>query len=440
MNFMNSINRQLFFIPALTVCAVTLLLYCKSPSMFWSPRFFGEEGTILFPKFLQQPALVSVFNVYLGSLYLLTNLAVLLSTTVSLEYAPVPTTCIAFAVQAIVAYQLGAFIREYDIGRMPAILLVVAYCLQWGSYEVSMSATNLQWVLGVSALLILVMPVQWIKKYRLCCYSWLFFSGLSGVPVAILAPAFFFRFLMTMERPLFVICVILGTCALLQLTLIISSGSHGRSYSVDYAQLFFPILMQTLIEPIVGPETISLIGTYISGALPGIGMLGISMIVLSLGFASAVVFVSWDKKNKILVATILFAGIYITLIQTVAALQKPTLMTGAGSRYFFTGVTSVLLLCAVGSLNSDKTKRTMAKGVLLLITCGGVTQFFAGTWNQYFTTGPSFYAQSIECQRQPSCIIQLWPNDGITYLRIDDDRIVSSLYPLQLPPIPVKAP
>ena len=419
-------------IPALTVVAVVAILFAKSPAMFLDPRFFGEEATMLFPKFLYQSPIASLFNLYLGYLLFLTNISVLLSTKVSLEHAPAVTTYIALMVQIVVAYQLGAFIREYRLGLIAAVLLVVGFSLQWGSYEIALSATELQWVLGISVFLVLVMPSEWAKKHALLCSVWLLFCGVSGVPAGILAPSFLLRFWDTRERVLLYFCGILGACALLQLSLVLSAGAPGRSFYSGLSLLLFPPLLQTLIEPIVGPETVFLIGTYIQGALPRVGMLGLGTIIIAIGLAAAIIFSAWDAKRERLVLVLVATWFYVSLVQTLVALQQPTLMTAAGARYFLIGVMSVLTLCALGSVNADKSKRIFATGILAVIAAAGLSQFVAGTWNTYFTTGPSWSSQVRECAGQQTCTIQLWPNDGITYLKIDNGHVVSSLYPVQL--------
>ncbi|MBD9449739.1 hypothetical protein [Rhizobium sp. RHZ01] len=425
--------------PALTVAAVIGVLFAKSPAMFLDPRFFGEEATMLLPKFLYQPFIESLQNRYLGSFLFLTNISVALSAMVPLRYAPAVTTYIALAVQVVVAYQIGVFIREYRVKVIPALLLVVGFCLQWGMYEIALSATNVQWVTGISALLILVMPADLARKHALLISAWLILCGISGVPATILAPAFLLRFWDTNQRVFLLFCGVLGACALLQLSFILNSGAPGRHFYPGLGLLLFPPLLQVFIEPIVGPETVSLVGTYIQVALPHIGTLGLGIILTAGGLAAAVVFSAWDRSRWRLIVVLALTGCYVSVIQTLVALQQPTLMTAAGSRYFVVGVTSVLLLCALGSVNTDRSKRAIATGILTVIVLGGISQFAAGTWNSYFMTGPSWSSQVRGCAGQPTCTIQLWPNDGISYMKIDNGRVVSSLYPAQLPPI-AKAP
>jgi hypothetical protein len=158
------------------------LAYLKAPEIFKSGRFFAEEGEQFYARFLGKTLLFRLlYYPDLGSFQLTTNVIVSLATAVPKVFAPYVTTYLSFAFHLLVAVQLVSFCKQNGLGNFSTILLLSAWALLPQTYEVWMTATNLQWVLGVSAALVLFMPKDWIVKRWKVLAPWLLVCGLSAL-------------------------------------------------------------------------------------------------------------------------------------------------------------------------------------------------------------------------------------------------------------------
>ena len=222
--------KQVWIGPLLWMIIFGILIIVRSPGLFLYPRFWAEEATDFYPPIHAESIIEAITFVYRGSYQFLANMMVFLATRVPLLEAPKVTTYLSYFVGLVVAYQLGVFIREYKISIFSGLTLVIAFLLQWGMYEVSLSATNIQWVAGLSMLLVLAIPCTWLDNHLKITLPWLFICGISGVPAAIVAPAFALKALLFRSRNTAIASAILFSTAVIQIVCIFWFGVSDRNF------------------------------------------------------------------------------------------------------------------------------------------------------------------------------------------------------------------
>lgn len=420
-------------IPLGAVLTIAAIMAARQPSMFTDPRFWAEEAGFFYARFLNESAFSALKYAHLGSYQLLANLMVLLATKVPVWMAPAVTTYLAFGVLVVLAWQLGIFIREYQIGAVGAALLLVGFSLQWGMYEVALSATNVQWIAGLSALMVLALPPAWLDRNPRSACLWLLVCGLSGIPAALCAPAFALKAYLCRSRSTAMAAGILFLCAAVQAVCVLVLGTPGREFGKSWVVLLMPTLMQTAIGPFTGPEPLFLLGTYINGGLPKVGMLLVATAAAGAGLVALTAALARDAVKDRIVWILLSAWLYVSMIQTVGALHPAQLVAASGARYYVFGATAMLLLLALASTNENSGPRAMAVGALALVCLAGVSQRLVGDWTHSMVTGPSWKRQVQACKPDQRCTVHAWPNDGTFYLIIDGGRVQSSYYPTRLP-------
>lgn len=123
-----------------------------------------------------------LLKVNLGYYQLFLNIFVLVSSRVPVFYAPIISSSVGLLLHLIVVYQLVLLARGYDLSRTCTVLLVAARALLPQTFEVWMSTTNAQWVIGVSMLLMLATPTFLLEDRRKTAVGWAAVCGLSGIP------------------------------------------------------------------------------------------------------------------------------------------------------------------------------------------------------------------------------------------------------------------
>jgi hypothetical protein len=419
--------------PLAALLTIAVVMVARKPALFTDPRFWAEEASHFYTRFLNESTLTALGYVHVGSYQLLTNAIVVLATHVPLWAAPVVTTYLAFGVLLFVAYQIGILLREYQIGRIASALLLIAFALQWGMYEVALTATNVQWIAGLSTLVLLALPCAWLDRNLRLSGLWLLLCGLSGIPAAICAPAFAVKALVFRSRSTALAAAILSVCVAVQALCVVLGDTSGRDLHKTWAVLLMPTLMQTAIEPFTGPEPIFLVGTYINSALPKVGML----LLATAGAGAAIIalagLLARDAAKDRIVWVVLFAWLYVSVAQTVGALHPAQLVTASGARYYVFGSTASFLLFTLATTNVAKAARATALGALALACFAGLSQRMVGEWTQSLLNGPSWKQQARACKAEERCVVHAWPHDGTVYLIIEGSKVRSSYFPDRLP-------
>src|SRR5262245_3333766 len=130
-------------------------------ALFWpilvEPRLWAEEGTIYFAQLRELDAFSALTFVANANLQLLTNVIVYVATLVPLSAAAHVTTLASLLVALGVAAQINAAAAEHGAPRWIIALGLIAWASIPTNIEVMLTATNVQWLLGIS---VTVLSVQ----------------------------------------------------------------------------------------------------------------------------------------------------------------------------------------------------------------------------------------------------------------------------------------
>jgi hypothetical protein len=388
----------------------------KTPQIFVDPRFYGEEGFTFYPYCLSHSPLECLSYVHLGYYQLLTNIFVFMASEVSILYAPAVTTFCALLLHMIVVYQLAIFGRSHDLSRIGIVMLATAWALLPQSFGVWMNATNAQWVIGVSTLLILATPTFVLKEHRKTLVGWAAVCGLSGVPGVLLTPLFFVRALGEKSRLLLLVTIVFALCAIFQFILIETHYSQ-RNYVHTPLLLTSPTLLQTIIAPLFSVNVATVIGTALKDSSHA------WLVFFSLSIGSFIIFVivlamAWSSQKHFVTFLVAAAWIFVSVVQTFGMLGNPLdLLSGwfAGyfmlghPRYFLFGSMCLCLMLALGTKAASSAMAVVALAMLSLVVLVGAVQAQFATWPDFFRIGPSWREQLEACRPHGTCHVATWP-------------------------------
>jgi hypothetical protein len=382
----------------------------KSRPIFAHPRFWAEEGTLFYVRFLHSSFFDSIFYVKSGSVQLLTNAVVYAAAQAPPELAPTVTTYAALALHLIVAMQIALFVRAHGLGRPVGLLLVSAWALLPQTYDVWLSATNAQWVLGVSALMVFVMPTAWIARHWRGAALWCLLCGLSGVPATLLAPMFILRALIERSRPVAIVAAAVAAATIIQLAVLAAVG-ETRPYPSDPLVLIVPLFLQSVLAPVISADGAEQLARGILSEHPATAATAlIATLILGLavmGVATAAGAAARRKPDPWLV---LLAWIGVTAVQNFGGISPRGHLAGAaGARYFLCGSMCLCLLLAWGTQARPASLRRVSFGLLCLMVLVGVVTAAVSQWTIPHTHGPSWRRQIDACVSGQICRVTVWP-------------------------------
>ena len=273
------------------------------------------------------------------------------------------------------------------------------------TFEVWMTATNVQWVAGVSMLLIVVMPDGWVEQHWKGIIVWAALCGLSGVPAVIVTPIVFLRAIVNRSPRLLAIATILGCAALLQgLVLLMFGTSPLRTYPRNLLSLGVSLLLNTVLSPLF---SIDFASTLVQGGRTTL----LGLIILGGGIMAIVISNAWTCTRNCIMTVSLLAWIIITSIQTFGGLGPDKVMSVfANSRYFLFGAMCLCVMLAWGSKAKSNYRRWASTYLLVSVAITGVTNTFGNrNVRQYFLNGPSWSRQIGACPEDKPCHVSIWP-------------------------------
>jgi hypothetical protein len=321
-------------------------------------------------------------------------------------WAPAVTTYTTLLLQVAVVVQIVWLCRAYQLSPLAQIGLVLCWALLPATIEVWMSATNAQWIAGVSAFFPLVMPPEWVKRYRVRAASWLVFCGLSGIPATILAPIALLQAGFSKQRRSYLFALVLGAVALFQLHLVFWFPiGQGRIYPSDAISLLVPTLLQTVLAPLFTPDFASVVAEAVQRGDP---LTTLGMAVLSLGVVALAVAAAHSEHFKTLVPVTMLAWSLVSVVQTFGAIGVP-LHGRVGARYFLFGSICMCLLWAFGTCSMNKALARISTIALLVSIVVSTAFLISSPVSSYYLAGPSWRAQVENCPVGTLCRIQIWP-------------------------------
>jgi len=365
---------------------------------------------VFYARFLHSSFFDSIFYVKSGSLQLLTNAIVYAAAQAPPELGPTVTTYAALALHLVVVVQIALFVRAHGLGNAAGLLLVAAWALLPQTYEVWLNSTNAQWVLGVSALMVFVMPSAWIARHRRGAALWCFVCGLSGVPATLLAPMFVLRGLIERSRSVAIVAAAIAAAAIIQLAVLAAFG-ESRPYPRDPMTLVVPLFLQSILAPVVSADGADRLARHIlsqhsaTAATALIATVILGMAVMGIATAAAAA-----ARRKPAAWLVLLALVGVTAVQNFGGISPREHLAGAaGGRYFLCGAMCLCLLLAWGTQARPALLRRLSFGLLCSIVLVGIVTAAASRWTTPHTHGPSWRRQIDACVPGQICSVTVWP-------------------------------
>lgn len=396
-----------FLLPILFLLGQILL----APQLFTDPRFWAEEGSSYYPAALQTDFLPYVFTfVFNGNYQFLTNLLTGLAAAVTPGYAPWVTTYTSVGIFAGVVLQFGLFLRANGVPYWLCVLAMLAWTTSPSFVEIYATATNMQWIAALSILILCLSDLKgkspawvfWVSAWVIAC-------GLTGIPSVLLAPFYILQAFLTRSKNHFLLGVLLGLCALVQLGVMIEFGLSSRDPTFGPRVLLAPMLLQTIFTPILGVRTTDAIGSLIRGPSGSVALLAVAAIAACFVWLLLV-------ANKFSKQAMLILGIwaFVSLIQTLGSIgtieaKIAQISALGGSRYFATGFLALIILILLASRSA---LRPATVCLLLLILVQGVLS--TSRLRSDMAGYPSWSEAIAKCQRP--CEVPIWPTPWVAKL------------------------
>lgn len=238
----------------LLIAAVLIII--RAPSLFYSPRFWAEEGTYYFRHALFVNPLENLFFVRFGYYNLWANLAGSAAAAMPLEWAPLGSTLLAFAFQlllTLIVIDSRSKLFNTPLRKLVAIVIPI-FTLK--STEVWLNSINSQYFAAVAVFLLLLeedfsgSPMRlWFRRIVLLV------CGLSGPASVMLGPVFLYKFWQTRNKQFFIDMLILGTCGLLHVYLLKANADgygSNRFKALDLSTIASVFWVKSLLLMFLG--------------------------------------------------------------------------------------------------------------------------------------------------------------------------------------------
>ncbi len=403
----------------LSACALMAL---RAPLLLQQPRFWAEEGKVYYAYAYSNPSWRALLAPHQGYYHLFANIATALALLVPVQHAPMVTTLLSFAAQALpLAIVLWGTAEPWN--RLPgSIVAVCIILLTPSSGECWLNSINSQFYLALSAALLLLenppgrTPRRWLYRGILAL------ATLSGPVTAFLAPLFIVRaWARRQEREISTQAWIVTAGAMLQLGIVLTSLEAPPEGAVRFAGLSLAnlsavVVNRTIVMPIAGARAARWTAQVLAKAheAGADALLGWGMLVVLVGLG---LYLCWGRssRQRYLVA----ASLLMTTLATISALIGPDqtkwvlLDPGAAIRYYY--APSVLLMLALWGRVDPRPKRWRRPGSLLaglaLVACLtlGAADYRALMRPFVSADWPVWHDQVAIWETRPGYRLLIWP-------------------------------
>lgn len=382
-----------------TVFLFLALCILRAPAIFGG-RFWAEEG--LYYAIFHSGGWQK--NLFIGPGYpmVLTNAAVLLSSLIPLQWAPLVTTYIGLGAQVILVVFITLWSERAGFNSINTLLIVAVVAVLPHSAELLANTTNLQWLFAAIALMILLdhgMTSPW-----LAC-TILFFCGLSGLAPALLLPAFALKSWLDRTWGSAAQLISLGASASIIIFIGLRYGTQlpARSYPLDPVLYIKALSIQGIVSPLAGFAAAAQIGRWYAFSKEQLGPVLVAIGTASVIFA-AFAFALWrstERRDLFLLGAAYWVSVILGIF---GALEPSNLIPWPVVRYFF--VPNLILLLLIGKIGM--TKPWITAGVFSYI-------FLIHLWpdptlQRTFFQGPSWSDELARTEAGRNDRIKIWPN------------------------------
>jgi len=389
-----------------------LLLFFAHANVLRHPRFWAEEGSVYFQYCAGRDVFACLSFAHIGGLQLFENLFVLFATRAPPLVAPGITTYSSLAVLCVIFAQVIAFTQASRLGLAASCLLVAALCLLPANYETWLTATNVQWVCAISALLVLVSPTPATVRGRWLQTGWLAACGLSGIPSMLTAPLFGVRMVHERSPHAVALFAAMAGAGVVQVLALHFLGEHApRAFALHPSVFLAADSLQTVWAPVLSVDAASWIAAAVTSSQFGTSLAAWAACVgLALAVAVPLALAPWTSPSRRLALYLVLGGLFVTNVQVFCALDQQEILSGwDGARYFLFGSACLCLLAALGTTSSYLALRGASFCVLIAIAIAGfVTAEFSGIASSF--SGPDWRRELKSCPSDGPCAVSIWPN------------------------------
>ena len=403
-----------------TACVIMAL---RAPLLLRQPRFWAEEGKVYFAyAYAADGIWRALLAPHQGYYHLFANLATVLALLVPVRHAPMVTTLLAFAAQAlplaIVLWGKAPLWRTLP----KSIVAVAIILLTPSSGECWLNSINSQFYLALSAALLLLEKTPKTPWRRWSYRGILALASLSGPVTAFLTPLFVLRaWAHRSNREAGTQAWIVGAGAMLQLGIVLTSLESPPEGAVRFAglgpaNLLAVILNRTVVMPLASSHAAQwaserLVQAHEAGA-DGAMTLALMLALVALG-----TFLCWKQPPR--QRYLLAASLLMTTLSTISALISPgqtkwvLVSPGAAIRYYY--APSVLFMLAVWGRVDPQPKRwrhpasllvALALAVSLVL---GAVDYRSLMWPFVSADWPVWQDQVTIWETRPGYRLEIWP-------------------------------
>lgn len=400
----------------LVLAAVLAIMFCRTPSIFFRPRLWAEEGAAYYSNAYKYAhttqwyrGITHTVMLVGGYVHLWTGLAVTTAANcVSEEYAPNVTLVFALIAQlipfAIVLWSRSSFWQSS--GRKALGVLILLFAPISGEAWVNTLQSQVHFSIATLLLLIEEAPATTVRRwmYRVL----LVLAGLSGPISCILAPVFFVEAYCEKRKERIIQAAILAACAVTQVILIKCFGPNRASS--ESLTIFGLTLGTQCFGPILfGFHNMSVFSTRLIQYAKQ-GGFGVSLTAF-LFFSIVVLLLAVLSKGVSPKERRIFLGAFfiLTFASVCGAVGEKWEMiyTSFGQRYFLTPNIAILLLFLAGIRGVSRLGSKLATGMLVIALMWGVVDYRRTAF--YYNGWPSWKTEVQAWRENPQHKPGIWP-------------------------------
>ncbi len=403
-----------------------LCLFARVPALFLRPRFWAEEGSLYYANMQHLRTGAGLLWVTNANYQFLTDLAVEATLQIPARYGAVVTTYLALAVALLCCRMIAGLLASRGCSTLSVVAACALFALQPAGYEVFLSATNLQWVCSVVALMLLLPEKDEAPAGAIAGRCLLLVAlGLTGTTSCILLPVFALGSWLRPTRERLWLTGTLAAVTVLQAAVVLAHLGHAnRSFALSAASLV-ALALQTALTDVVPQSVVDGIGAAIhphDAVAVGIGWQVTAVGVTGVALLAMVARDVLGRSTALLLSAAL---VFVSLVNVFGALgEVEGLLSGwAGGRYFFLANTCLIVIACAALDSSNAVGRAMAAAFCALFLSNAAVSAFDSRWTGIFTAGPSHMEQVDACDPSKPCPVTVWPVGAHLSFTIDQDRI-----------------
>lgn len=395
--------RRPFSVAAISMAVFSLTLFWRSPALFLAPRVWAEEGHLYLARMIKCGPIDGLLLVVNGNYQFLTNLFVEIARLAPVRDFAVATTYLSLLLTLTAVGMVSAFLRARGLPWIVSVVAAVLMALLPSGYEVYLTATNVQWVCSLAALMIgLSEELPAAKPKAIVRYAGLAACGLTGLPSCILGPVLLV--LALRRRTAFgwaIFFTIAGTVAVIAA----HRGDVARPFNLTPG-IVGPFALHTIFTAFL---PVSLVDALAEAAQSR--LLRVDVAMAGAAGLALIAWAAWDSLGAFLTLLLAGAAVGASFLNEIGALGTVSAMLSGwnGGRYFFLAGCCVAVLLAAGLASSNGARRATAAALVALALATGLPASRAEAWTGIFLAGPSVADQVDACPAETSCRVQEWP-------------------------------